>query len=46
MPAQTGGVFRFFLEDIPPRLKLYNTRRCKHAEMPLCLCSNAGERRV
>lgn len=46
MPAQTGGVFRFFLEDIPPRLKLYNTHRCKHAEMPLCLCNNAGARRV
>lgn len=42
LPSQTGGIFRFFLDDIPERLKLYNTKRCKHAEMGFCLCGNAG----
>lgn len=40
--GENGGLFRFFLDDTPDRIKLYNTKRCKHAMMPFCLCGNAA----
>ena len=40
--GKSGGLFRFFLDDTPERVKMYNTKRCKHAMMPFCLCGNAA----